>query len=185
MDDGEVAVAAGGEDITGRGIETGSIRAFADGGGGDDFAGVYVHHGHHFFVADGKSAANFDVHGETGRRFAGRERPVVELLESRRIDVMKLGAVFIVHVDGTFAIGGGEFGLAAQVNVAEHGAVGGVNRSGILAAGDVSSATVEGEDALGDGLVEDGIGIDVGFDIANGLQGFEVEDGDVIRDARR
>src|SRR6266852_4630653 len=43
MDNREVAVAAGCKNITGRGIESASIRAFADGWGGDDFSGVDVH----------------------------------------------------------------------------------------------------------------------------------------------
>ncbi len=67
VDDREITVAAGGKDVTGRRIEAGSIWAFTDGGIGDDFAGIHVHHRHHLLVADGKSAAIFDVHREAGR----------------------------------------------------------------------------------------------------------------------
>src|SRR6267142_1783507 len=92
--------------------------------------------------------------------------------------MMKLGAVFIVHIDGAFAIGSGEFGLAAQVDVAEYGTVGGVDGGGVFA------AAVEGEDALGDGVVKNGVGIAVGLDVAtDGLQRFQVKDGDIVRAA--
>ncbi len=67
--------------------------------------------------------------------------------------MMKLGAVFIVHIDGALAIGSGEFRFAAQVDVAEYGTVGGVDGGGVFA------AAVEGEDALGDGVVKNGVGI--------------------------
>src|SRR5260370_12250811 len=68
VDDSEGAIAAGGEHVTGRGIEAGGVRAFADGRSGHDLSGIRVHHGHHFFIADGKEAAIGKLHGEAGRR---------------------------------------------------------------------------------------------------------------------
>src|SRR5258708_15473653 len=52
VDYGEVAIAAGGEHVTRRRIEASGVGTFADDRRGDDFAGIRVHHGHHFFIAD-------------------------------------------------------------------------------------------------------------------------------------
>src|SRR5260370_7264135 len=91
--------------------------------------------------------------------------------------MMKFGGVFVVHIDGAFAIGGGKFRLAAQIDRAEHSAVRSVDGGGIFA------SAVKGKDALGDGLVEDGVWIGVGFNGAKELQCFKVEDGDIVRSA--
>ncbi len=153
VDDRKVAIAAGSERVSRRGIKSAGIRAFADGRSGHDLAGIRVHHGHHFFVADGKEAAIGDVHGQPGRRFARRKRPVVEFLEALRVE---------------------EFGLAIERDRADYGAIRGVDGGGVFA------AAVEGEDALGDGIVEDGVGIAVCLYRADRLQRLEVENRDVV-----
>src|SRR6266852_2013522 len=174
VDDGKVAIVAGGEHVTRRRFEGAGIRAIADGRRGDDLAGIRVHYGHHFFVADGKEAASGDVHGEAGRRFARRERPVVEFLEALRIEMMELGGILVVHIESALTVGDSEFRLAAKSNGADHRAIRGVDGSGVFA------ATVEGEDALADGVIKDGVGIGVGLDRADGLESFEVEDSDRV-----
>jgi len=55
-----------------------------------------------FLIADGKESAIGNVHSETGRRFARRERPVMEFLEARGIEMMQFGGVLVVYVDGAF-----------------------------------------------------------------------------------
>src|SRR5437764_1267825 len=139
----DLVAAAGRESVTGRGIESGCIRTFADGGRGNDFTGVGIHDGHHFFVADGKEAATGDVHGEAGRRFARRERPVVEFLEALRVEMIEVGGVFVVYIDRALVISGGEFGLAIERNRADDSAVRGVDGGSIFA------TPVESEDTLG------------------------------------
>src|SRR5258708_20857289 len=88
--------------------------------------------------------------------------------------MMKLRGVFGVDVDAPFVVGDREFGLAAEGNRADNGAVGGVDYGGVL------SAAVKGEDALRGGVVDDGIGIGVGLYGADGFQSFEIEDGDGV-----
>src|SRR5713101_4243449 len=87
---------------------------------------------------------------------------------------MEFRGVFVVDPDGAFAVGNREFGFATEGNGADNGAVRGVDGGGILA------AAVEGEDALGGGVVNDGVGIGVGFYGADGFQSFEVKDGDGV-----
>ncbi len=174
VDDREVAIAAGGERIAGRGIEPSGIRTFADGGRGDNFAGIGVHNGHDFFIADGEEAAIGNVDGEAGRRFARRERPVVEFLEALRVNVIQVGSILVVDIDAALAVSSGEFGLAIERDRASYRAISGVDGGGVLA------AAVEGEDTLGDGFIEDGIGIGVGLDRADGFESFEIENSDGV-----
>src|SRR5260370_5302880 len=102
---------------------------------------------------------------------------MMEFLEVLRIEMMERGGILVVHIDRALAVSDGKFGLATQINRAGHGAIRGVNRRGILA------AAVEGEDALGDGIVNDGVGIRICFNGADGFQRFEVEDGYIVRTA--
>src|SRR5882762_4368278 len=67
-----------------------------------------------------------------------------------------------------------EFGLVAERNSADHGAIGGIDDGGVFA------AAVKGEDALGGRVVNDGVGIRVGLCGADGLQSFEIENGDRV-----
>src|SRR6266852_598569 len=94
-----------------------------------------------------------------------------------RVDLDELGGVLVVHEDAAFAIGDGEFRFAAESERAGDGAVGGVDGSGVLA------AAIEGEDALADGVVDDGVGIGIRFNCADGLQRLDVEDGYIVRTA--
>src|SRR6267378_3939700 len=91
--------------------------------------------------------------------------------------MMKFGRILVVDIDGALAVSDGELRFATQIYCADDSAVSGVDGGGVLA------AAVEGEDALGDGFVEDGVGIRVCLDGAEGLQGLEVEDGHVVRTA--
>src|SRR5260370_37094895 len=102
---------------------------------------------------------------------------MMEFLEGLRIEMMERGGILVIHVDGALAVSDGKFGLATQINRAGYGAIRGADRGGVFA------AAVEGEDALGDGIVNDGVGIRICFDGAEGLQRFEVEDGHIVRTA--
>src|ERR1700740_2838024 len=99
---------------------------------------------------------------------------MVQFLETLRIEMVEVGSVLVVDVNGAFAVSSSEFGFAIQGDGADHGAIGGVDGGGILA------AAIEGEDALADGVIKDGVGIAVGLNGANGLESFEVEDRDSI-----
>src|SRR5258708_37174234 len=84
---------------------------------------------------------------------------------------MEFGGVFVVDVDGAFAVGDSEFGLAAERNCAGDGTVRCVDNGGIFA------AAVKGEDVLRGGVVDDRIGIGVSFYCAQCLQRFQIENG--------
>src|SRR5260221_10667548 len=84
---------------------------------------------------------------------------------------MEFGGVFVVDVDGAFAVGDSEFGLAAERNCAGDGTVRCVDNGGIFA------AAVKGEDVLRGGVVDDRIGIGVSFYCAQCLQSFQIENG--------
>src|ERR1700674_123042 len=101
----------------------------------------------------------------------------MEFLEVLRIEMMERGGILVVHVDGALAVSDGKFGLATQIYGADNSAIRGVNRCRI------PTAAVEGENALGDGIVDDGVWIRICFDRAEGLQRFEVEDGYIVRTA--
>src|ERR1700730_15952217 len=94
-----------------------------------------------------------------------------------RVDLDELGSILVVHEDVAFAVGDGEFGFAAKSERASHGAIGRIDGCGVLA------PTIEGENALADGIVDDGIRIDVGLNRTDGLQRFQVEDGYIVRTA--
>src|SRR5436853_3068183 len=94
-----------------------------------------------------------------------------------RVERDEIGRFLGIDEDDAFAIGNGEFGLVAERNGAQDGAIGGVDDGGIFA------TAVESENALGGGIVNDGIGIRVGFCGADGLQSFEIEDSDCVRAA--
>src|SRR5258708_35157410 len=89
----------------------------------------------------------------------------------------ELGSVCAVDVDGALAIRDGEFRLAAERDCSGDGAGRGVDGGGICA------TTVESENALAGGVVDDGVGIGVGLYGADRFQRFEIEDGDGVRAA--
>jgi len=80
--------------------------------------------------------------------------------------MMKLGAVFIVHIDGALAIGSGKFRLPRKSMLRAR-----CRRRRLMAVAFLPRA-VESENVLGDGLVKDGVGIAVGLDVA--ADGFSV-----------
>src|ERR1700738_4260299 len=84
---------------------------------------------------------------------------------------MEFGGVFVVDIDGAFAVGDSEFRLAAESNCARDGTVRGVDNGGIFA------AAVEGEDVLRGRVVDDRIGIGVSLHGAQCLQSFQIENG--------
>src|SRR5882672_2243814 len=94
-----------------------------------------------------------------------------------RVDLNELGSILVVYEDAAPAVSDGEFRFAAESERAGDGAIGGVDRRGVLA------AAIEGEDAFADGVVDDGVGIGVRFNCDNGLQRLEVEDGYIVRTA--
>lgn len=157
MDDGEIAVAAGGKRVAGRRIEGGGVGTLANFRSRDDFAGVRVDDGHDFFVADGEETTSLEIHGKAGGRFARSERPAMGFRDFLRVELDEFGFVFDVHEDTALAIGNGEFGFAAESEGAGDSAVRGVDRGGVLA------ASVESEDTLGDVVVDDGVRIGVGL----------------------
>ncbi len=97
------------------------------------------------------------INGESAGLGAGRERPLGFHFELRGIDRDQFALVFDVDEDFSLGVAGGELGLAVEFNRAENGAIGRIDGGGILA------ASVEGEDALGGGIVEDGVGIFASF----------------------
>src|SRR5260370_30496198 len=86
----------------------------------------------------------------------------------------EFGGVFVIDPEGAFAVRDREFGFTAEGNGTDDGAVGGVDGGGIFA------AAVEGEDALGGGVVDGGVGGGVGLHGAGGFQSFEIVDGDGV-----
>src|SRR5579863_1271876 len=105
---------------------------------------------------------------------------MVQNFEILRVDMIQLRRVLIIHVDTAFAVGRGEFWLATHIDRPQNSAVGGVDGRGVLATRRIPAATVEGEDSLGNRLVENGVRVDVGLNVANGLQSFQVEDSDIV-----
>src|SRR5260370_10816977 len=88
--------------------------------------------------------------------------------------MVEVGRILVVDINGAFAISGGEFGLAIKRDRAGYGAIGSVDGGGVF------DAPIEGEDALGDGFIEDGIGIRVCLNGADRLQRLEIENSDAV-----
>jgi len=87
VDDGQIAVAAGDEEQVVRRIKRGGVGAVADGGVGDDFAGIGVDDRGNFIVADGDQAAVLEITGEAGGRFARGKRPAMQFLQVLRVEM--------------------------------------------------------------------------------------------------
>jgi len=174
MDDGERAFAIGAEDEPGFRIEGGSVGALADGDGGEEFSGGGVEDGHDLVAADGEETSEFAVDGDAAGAVASGEGP--ESGDGAALDVNAGDAVLILNVDEDVAVlvGGGELGLSIERDGGDDGGLDGIDE------GDVAAASVESEEEVREGVVEDGVGIGSGFDLAGLLEGFEVEDGDGI-----
>src|SRR5437667_165250 len=82
------------------------------------------------------------------------------------------GFVCASDEDGACAIGDGEFWAAAEVYGADYAAALGVNHRGAV------GIAVHDEDALGRGIVQDAIGVLVGFGFAGDLESLQIEDDD-------
>src|SRR2546423_2405965 len=91
-------------------------------------------------------------------------------LESLGVDGDEVGSVLAIDEDGALAVGHGEFRLVVEGNGAYDGAVGGIDGGGVLA------ASIEGENAFGGRIINNGVGICVGFHGTQRLEGFEIED---------
>src|SRR5260370_38759474 len=102
---------------------------------------------------------------------------MMEFLEGLRIEMMERGGILVIHVDGALAVSDGKFGLATQINRAGYGAIRGVDRRRILA------TSGEGEDALGRGIVNGGVGRRICFVRGEGCQPFGGDDGYIVRRA--
>src|SRR5690348_6410006 len=89
--------------------------------------------------------------------------------EFLRVKLDELRFVLDVHEDAAFTVGHGELWLAAQSERARHRAVRGVNRGCVLA------PAVHGEDALGNLVVDDGVGVGIGLYRAESLERFEIK----------
>jgi len=172
VDDGQCAVAAGGEDVAGGGIEAGSVDAFADGDGSDDLAGSSVGNGENAAAAAGEEAVVGGVDGERRGLLAGGGGPAAEDGSFAGVDFDDFVLVGDVGVDFAVAGGDGVLGLAAEGDVGDGLSGGRVNDGGGC------GVAVHGEDAVGRGVVEGGVGVFLGWGTANDLEGLEVEHGD-------
>jgi len=173
MGDGDGAVTAGGEGVAGDGIEAVRINALADGNGAEDFAGVAVDKGHELIVAADDEDFVSGVDGEAGRRFTWGEGPGVFDLESFGVEFNEGAFVFEVDEDMALAVRGSKFRAAAERESGDKFSGGGVDGGGGV------GVTVEGEDALGEGIVNGAVGVLVGFDIAERFERSEVEHGGI------
>src|SRR5882724_153485 len=106
--------------------------------------------------------------GSSGRR----ERPARLDLERFRIDGDQLVLVFYVHVNSPFAVGHSELGDSAQLNRADSGPFFGVNHRGAV------GISIHGKDTLGGRIVNNAVGVFVGFGLADDLEALEIEDND-------
>src|SRR6266436_996038 len=101
----------------------------------------------------------------------------MRLFQILRIENDHVRGLFGVDEHSALAIGDREFGLIAQGNRADDRAVRGVDYGGVLA------AAIEGEDAFGGGIIDDGIGVSAGLGRAERLESLCVEDRDGVASA--
>src|SRR5216684_3450289 len=116
----------------------------------------------------------FVIHGQAARLFTALDGPALFFLEGLSVDGDQLRLVFDIYVDAAFSISGGKFGLAAERQAARHGAGCRVDRSCVVA------AAVEGEDALGDRIVCDGVRAFARFGLTDFVKILEIEDSDAV-----
>ena len=148
------------------------VHAQSNGRRGDHFAGISVNDSHDFIVAAGQQAAVRGVDGHARGAFARSQRPGSRDYQRFGIDLLNLAFVFEVDVDVAGAVGRREFGLAAEGDGGQHVAGDGVNCGGILA------EAVHGKNALGRGIVDDGIRIFPRLRVADRLQRLHVKNCD-------
>jgi len=104
--------------------------------------------------------------------FAGGGGPAAEDGSFAGVDFDDLVFVGDVGVDLAITGGDGVFRLAAECDVGDGLAGGGINDGG------GSSVAVHGEDAVGGSVVDGGIGVFLGRGAADDFEGLEVEHGD-------
>jgi len=91
------------------------------------------------------------------------------------VDLTDLGFILDVEVDVAFAVDLRELGLAADGDCRR------VDFARLCVEyGGVIAASVEGQDAVRGRLIDDGVGIGAGLDLAQNLKRLEVEDGDIV-----
>ncbi len=171
--DSNGAVAAGGERISRDGIEAIRVYTLPDGNGAKHFSRVAVDESHELVVTADDEYFVGGVDGEAGRRFAGGERPGVFDFEGPRVELDEGTLVFEIDEDFAFAIGGAEFRFTAEGDGGDEFA-----RRGVYGRGG-GGVTVKGEDTLGEWIVDDTIGVLVGFYIAEGFERSEIEHGGI------
>lgn len=156
------------------GIVRVSVRIATDWRGSDHLAVVRVDH-HHHLVAGGEQAVVRGVKGQGRRSFAGRQRP--HALDRQRLGVEFLDGAFVLDVDPqvALAVQRGLFGFAAKFHSADNLPGVGVDHGRVIA------LAVEGEDALGLGIVNDRIRV-LAFDgnHRDRLDGLQIDHGDRI-----
>ena len=108
-----------------------------------------------------RSQDNLGADGEAAGAVAGSDGIALGNQGVLGVDFDDLVLVFDVDVNVALAVDLRELGLTADGNRSGDDVVGlGVDRRGIAA------AAVEGEDAMGDRLINDGVGIRAGLDLA-------------------
>src|SRR5208282_2588722 len=150
------------------------IHAFANLRGEYNFAGVGIQHGEVAAAAAHEEAAVLVVERQAGGRGAGSEGPAVLHLQRVDINVQRLILLFEIDVKIALTVRHGEFGAAAKRDGAHHSAIGGVEH------GDVLAVAVHYVDALGERLVDDGIGLLAHLDSRERLQRLQIEGHDGI-----
>ena len=174
LDDGERSFTLGAEGFHGAGVEGGAVGALAGGEDFKDFAVLCVEDDHVFLVAAGGEEDVVDgVDGEAGATatFAG---DVVLAGEREGFGVDDGDGILVFEIDEEVAvvIENGLLDGAAYVEGLDDVAGGGVKD------GDVGGDVGEDEDAVGDGVVKVAIGVALGGDGLDDLEGPGVEHGD-------
>jgi len=109
------------------------------------------------------------VNGEARRRFAGREGPSVFDLQCFRVELDQGTLVLEIDEDFALAVGHAEFRAAAKRERADE-----FSRSGVDGRGGIG-ITIKGKNALGEGIVDDRVGIFVRLDSVEDFERGEIE----------
>src|SRR5882762_6166173 len=166
--------AAGGKGKPGLVVEGGCVDSFTDRQARDNLSIVRIHYRHDLVVAPGKQTPVLAVDREATGWLTTRQGPAFLDLKLVGIESKELVLVFQVH-ENCAALGAcGKFWLAPERDRSRHFALGSVHGSRILA------PRVECEHSLRRRIVKDGIRTIADFDLAERLQGFEVENADRV-----
>lgn len=173
VSDSNCAVATRGEGVSRGGIEAIRVYTLADGNSAEHFSRVAVDESHELVVAADDEHFVAGVDGEARRRFTGGEGPGIFDFEGLRVKLDEGTLVFEIDENLAFSIGGAEFRFAPEGDGGDEFARRGVNGRG------AGGVTVKGEGALGEGIVDDAIGVVVGFGIAEGFERGKIEHGGI------